>query len=48
MKYKLNDVSLTDSYPIGISNEFIGEKSEIEVKEGLLLIIESGFDNIGK
>lgn len=48
MKYKLNDVSLTDSYPIGISNEFIGEESEIEVKEGLLLIIESEFDNIGK
>ena len=46
MKYKLNDVILTDSYPIGISNEFIGEESEIEAKEGLLLIIESEFDYI--
>lgn len=39
LKYELQDAELTNSVPIGISNEFIGVQSEISVKEGTLLII---------
>lgn len=37
MKYLLEDYTLTNDYPIGISNEFIGEESTIEVKDGELV-----------
>ena len=39
MKYELQDAVITNSFPIGISNEFIGEEASIEVKNGTLLII---------
>lgn len=39
LKYPLNDVVLNYDDPIGVSNEFIGKKSSIQVKKGLLLII---------
>ncbi len=41
MKYPLNKALLTNDYPIGISNEFIGEESTVEVKKGMLLAIHS-------
>lgn len=41
MKYLLTDAKITNDYPIGISNEFIGEESRIEVKRGMLLLILS-------
>ena len=41
MKYPLTDAKITNDYPIGISNEFIGEESRIEVKRGMLLLILS-------
>lgn len=41
MKYPLEDAVITDEFPIGISNEFIGEASEITVKKGTLLLILS-------
>ena len=41
MKYPLEDAVVTDDFPIGISNEFIGEASEITVKKGTLLLILS-------
>ncbi len=41
MKYPLEDAVITDDFPIGISNEFIGEISEITVKKGTLLLILS-------
>lgn len=36
LKYPLNDHEMTNDFPIGISNEFIGEKAEIIVKNGAL------------
>ena len=37
MKYPLEGYTLTNDYPIGISNEFIGEESSIEVEDGELV-----------
>lgn len=37
-KYSLEDAVVKMDFPIGISNEFIGQKSMIEVKKGMLLI----------
>lgn len=37
MKYPLESYTLTNDYPIGISNEFIGEESSIEVEDGELV-----------
>ncbi len=39
LKYKLEDAVLTEAFPIGTSNEFIGEESRIVVKNGTLLIV---------
>ena len=39
LKYLLQDAVITDSFPVGISNEFIGQKAEIAVRDGALLII---------
>ena len=39
LKYELENATLTNEVPVGISNEFIGVQSEITVKDGTLLII---------
>ncbi len=39
LKYELEDAVLVKEYPIGVSNEFIGQKSRISVREGMLLLI---------
>jgi len=39
LQYPLTDAVLTNEYPIGVSNAFVGEKSTISVREGTLLII---------
>lgn len=39
MKYELNSATITNSFPIGISNEFIGEQASITVENGTLVII---------
>ena len=39
LKYSISDSTLSDSFPLGVSNEFIGTDSEISVKEGTLIII---------
>ncbi|TCL58424.1 thiamine pyrophosphokinase [Kineothrix alysoides] len=41
MKYPLKEATVTNDYPIGISNEFIGEECVITVEEGMLLLIVS-------
>ena len=43
-KYQLYDVELTNSFPIGVSNEFAGKPVEISVKDGSLLIITTKKD----
>lgn len=39
MKYLLNQTTITNDYPIGISNEFTGAEGSICVEKGMLLII---------
>lgn len=39
LKYPLEDEELCDTFPLGVSNEFIGEEAIISVKEGRLLIV---------
>ena len=39
LKYGLEDGVLANSFPVGCSNEFVGQKSRISVKRGTLLII---------
>ncbi len=39
MKYLLNETTVTNDYPIGISNEFIGVEGSVSVETGMLLII---------
>lgn len=40
LKYELSDASLTNAFPLGVSNEFLKDKvSTIRVKEGHLLVV---------
>jgi len=39
LKYEIEDAELTNTFPIGVSNEFVGKKAEISVKQGVLLIV---------
>lgn len=39
LKYEISDAELTDSFPIGVSNEFVGKEAEITVSNGILLIV---------
>lgn len=36
--YSLDKAVVTSDFPIGISNEFVGQESSIEVEDGMLLI----------
>ena len=44
LKYELRDAILDNSFPLGVSNEFKGMDSRIEVRDGSLLIIWQGND----
>jgi thiamine pyrophosphokinase len=39
MKYPLDGKTLTDSFPLGVSNQFAGEEAYVSVREGCLLVI---------
>ena len=41
-KYTLENETLTNLFPLGVSNSFTGEAGEISVREGTLLILEEG------
>ena len=39
LKYELTDAVVTNSFPIGVSNEFIGKEAAVTVRNGTLLIL---------
>ena len=39
LKFTLENNTLSNTYPIGVSNEFVGRSAEISVKDGSVLII---------
>ncbi len=41
LKYEMQDGEITNSFPIGISNEFIGKRSSVTVEQGMLAVILS-------
>jgi len=41
LKYPLCDATLRNTYPLGVSNEFIGQASSITVHEGTLIVVFS-------
>lgn len=45
MKYTLEKAVVTNDFPVGISNEFIGEEAEVVVGEGALVCIVSYGDS---
>ena len=40
-KYPLRDAVVTNSFPIGVSNEWAADNAEISVTDGILLIVQS-------
>ncbi len=42
LKYIIDDYTLLSSKPMGVSNEFTGQKASVGVKDGVLLVIFRG------
>lgn len=42
LKYEAKDVTLRESFALGVSNSFIGKKAGISVRRGSILIVRSG------
>lgn len=39
LKYELTDAVLTDTWALGVSNEFTGEEASVSVRKGTLLVV---------
>ena len=39
LKYEITEAELTNRFPLGVSNEFMGKNSRISVRDGYLLIV---------
>jgi len=39
LKYELEDAELTNTFPIGVSNEFVGGESAVSVGSGTLIVV---------
>ena len=39
LKYPLEDYTLTGSFPLGVSNQFLGVEAAVSVEKGSLLLI---------
>ena len=39
LKYELSDAQLTGSFPLGVSNEFVGADAHVQVGNGTLLVL---------
>ena len=41
VKYKLEGVTLTNRFPLGVSNEFEAPEAEISLTEGIMMIVQA-------
>ena len=39
LKYELEDARLTNRFPLGVSNEFVGKEASVTVKAGIALLV---------
>lgn len=39
LKYPLDNYTMTNTFPIGVSNEFIGEPATVSVRAGTLFVV---------
>ncbi|MBE6583159.1 MAG: thiamine diphosphokinase [Ruminococcaceae bacterium] len=46
LKYEASGITLSPSFPLGVSNHFVGKETKISLESGRLLIIYNGKPNI--